>query len=232
MAQDERSGAEDIDRPTGALNRRMRAYLTQHPESEIEIGEKTQAERNLRAAIRDRVKNALFDFILLTDAEQFKWRDLKQTVQKGDETIESEGFRIEQEAVAEEGRPEVEIVWDEEEPVVDQAIETALIEMVVFLYRATSRMTGRAPQNWFTYLIEKGTEEAYARFKSDAVLYDVDLKIDASRRETARERAAYKMEQGKELTPKQVQILLESDQHSDEDIGEYVRRFQEPAPDE
>lgn len=55
----------DVDRDPGIVNTRMRKYLVAHPDSEITRGEKTQPERNLRAAIRSRVSNGIQDFSLL-----------------------------------------------------------------------------------------------------------------------------------------------------------------------
>jgi hypothetical protein len=171
------------------------------------------------------------DFVLLADPDLFKQEDLVKVLQRGDETAETSGFRV-NERVTKDGTRDFDFVTEEEQPVVDPAMEATLVEMVVFLYRATSRMTGQLPGSWFNHSIESGTKEAYARFKPDVVLHDVELKIDATKRETATEIAAHQMEQNEELAPRQIQLLLESEDHSDEEVGEYVRRFREDNADE
>lgn len=196
----------DHNTGSGILTGDQRQYL--RGQSEIEPG--SSRERNMRRRIRQRVRNAVLDFGILN--RHLDQEDLAQAL----EVDESYPTRKEPEEMRKELR-RVLGFEELEEAILPPEIVDSRPELVVFLYRITGT-TARLEA-----AIEAGVEEIYARQLPDAILEDVDLRIRARLRENLVNVGETRMDQGEALTPSQTLAMLQSEDHTDEEIGEYVR---------
>lgn len=182
----------------GVLSRVDREYLV----GESDIEEKSQAERNVRARIRERVRNALLDFRYLADPGLFEDRDLEQILERKDEGLEVTPETLD------------ELAFLIGEPDRDPEIEVALTELVAFAFRAS-------PSN-IEQIVKSGVQRALQRLDSNATVGEIDIPIEDPEEIAAR--VEQLMDDGVGLTEQEIRVAFEQEVRPDEEIAAHIRK--------
>lgn len=184
----------ETERGVGFLNEKHRNYL--RDESQIDSG--TQAERDARRYIREHLKNAILDFSMVYNEDGHRV--------EGRDRWEAFGGRRPIEGTSGTPGNLARIVSDSDEVFkeLDEGIEEAFINMVAFIYSASSD-AGLDPDHVVKRGIQRYAEVELSDHIEPKVLLDIDT------REHRAYRAKQKIKQGKqpeELTDEEVRALL------------------------
>jgi len=156
----DRLDPEDPDRPTGLLTASRRNYLL----GNSGIDPQTQRERNARAAIRDRLENALLDASLLMrnldDRDIERALRLSETQEVPDEELSPSAVRATQTVHFEERAK-------------------GIVDLLALIYYVTADEGGETPSQYrFENLLQRGIRRARNRqYSGDAPPVDINLKV-------------------------------------------------------
>lgn len=198
----------DPDRPTGLLTTSRRNYLL----GDSEIKPQTQRERNARAAIRERLENALLDFSLLMrdldDRDIERALRLSETQEVPDEELSPSAVRATRTVHFEE-RAE------------------GVIDLLALIYYVTADDEGETPSQYgFDRLLRRGIRRARARqYGGDAPPVDISFEVQELP-ESAIEEVLAKIEAGAydDLTEGEARIAVKMIMESEETSADHARR--------
>lgn len=194
----------ETDRGSGVLTDKLRRRLVRGGMFDEEMSGAN------RSAIRDRIKNAILDMAILNTIQQEQISlaveadsDLTPTARRKKVDVHERYEELFGEQYFRKVDPDV---WD------------AYPEVVVFLFLISGQSMARLQG-----IVERGVEEIYSRHRDDELLQDVELTFDAQIESRLVENAELRMEHDDPLTQPQIEALLKSDEHADEEVGAYVR---------
>lgn len=199
-------------RDRGGLSPTDRDYLRSGGE-----GYSRQSSHAREKAIKSRIRNSLLDFELLIDEEVLGNNDLFDVLRGESDQIQPVLRWHESPTNTEEGEAVAEHQLMTEEPVMDDEIRQALVDLLVFVFRAVS--DARAWRG----SIEYATEEAFARYFPDATITANEYTLEYNHPDEAIQMAKIALEEGGHLTDAQVRLLLEQKDVDSDQVVEQVR---------
>jgi len=181
-------------------------------------------EENYRSRIRRNLRNAILDLALINNHLSH------EEIVKALEVNKNARHRTAPPGVHPDDRPDraKEVLGDRVVAKVDPEVFENYVEVVVFLYRI-------AGFSGLRRTVKEGVEEIYDRYRDDAILRSVDFSWDAELKENLVRRGEQKMDQGEPLSKPERDALMDSENHTAEEIGRYVdehpRKQQEEPED-
>jgi len=209
--KDDPSTESDEPRERGVLTQGDRKYLR---------GEKSlegSAEYNVQRRIRRRIRDSLLDFAFLADPELLETEQLLRAIRG--ETVETDDLIRSSEDPANDDRgaqvgPHAIV---SQEPVIDPEIKQALLNVLVFSFRAI-----RGPSQ-YTVSVENAASEAFDRYMPEATITENDYRLEYEQPDEALRVARIKLDENRPLTDAEVRLLLERGDVGPDRVAEQVR---------
>jgi hypothetical protein len=196
MDRDEPSNPFRPDRDRGILTTADRKLLTGT------AGLKDHSERVARQRVRERVREAIFDFRYLADPEYLEDRDLdliREATDDDGRVVTDRLFRLGEGAT--------------ENVVLDPAIDEALPELIAFAFRVNPSEIEETVQTGIGRALQRGSMEAEVG--------DVEIPIEVP--DDIAERVEKYIDAGFPLTDTEVRVALEREVRPADEIAEHVR---------